>query len=154
MEFARNVLKLENANSVEFDENTPHPVIDYMNEQKSITQMGGTMRLGAYDCTLDEDSTAFKAYGSKLISERHRHRLEFNNDYKEAITSSGLSMIGVNEERGLAEIFELKSNRWFLGCQFHPEFKSKPFFPHPLFSSFISASYKYKLDKTPPDDTE
>ena len=147
IEFARNVLKLENANSVEFDENTPHPVIDYMNEQKNITQMGGTMRLGAYDCSLEEDSTAFKAYGSKMISERHRHRLEFNNAYKEQIVSNGLSMIGVNEERELAEIFELKSNRWFLGCQFHPEFKSKPFFPHPLFSSFIGAANKYKQDK-------
>jgi len=153
IEFARNVLKLEDANSVEFDEKTLNPVIDYMNEQKNITQMGGTMRLGAYDCSLDEDSTAFKAYGTKMISERHRHRLEFNNDYKDQIISNGLSMIGVNEERGLAEIFELKSNRWFLGCQFHPEFKSKPFFPHPLFSSFIGAAHKYKLDKTT-DETE
>jgi CTP synthase len=146
IEFARNVLKLEKAHSVEFDANTPHPVIDYMNEQKNITQMGGTMRLGAYSCTLDEDSTAFRAYGEKTISERHRHRLEFNNKYKDDITSNGLSMIGVNEDRNLAEIFELKSNRWFLGCQFHPEFKSKPFFPHPLFRSFIEASFQYKKD--------
>lgn len=148
VEFARNVLKLENANSVEFDAKTPHPVIDYMNEQKNITQMGGTMRLGAYECTLDEDSTAYKAYGQKVIHERHRHRLEFNNDYKDEIVSNGLSLIGVNEERGLAEMFELKSNRWFLGCQFHPEFKSKPFFPHPLFRSFIEAAYKYNIENS------
>lgn len=148
IEFARNVLKLEDAHSVEFDASTPNPVIDYMNEQKNIKQMGGTMRLGAYDCTLDEESTAFRAYGTKHISERHRHRLEFNNEYKEAITKSGLSLIGTNEERGLAEIFELKSNRWFLGCQFHPEFKSKPFFPHPLFKSFIEAAYRYNKDKS------
>lgn len=146
VEFARNVLKLEDAHSVEFDADTSNPVIDYMNEQKNITQMGGTMRLGAYDCTLDEDSTAFRAYGEKNISERHRHRLEFNNDFKEAIVSNGLSLIGVNEERGLAEMFELKSNRWFLGCQFHPEFKSKPFFPHPLFKSFIEAANQYHKD--------
>jgi len=147
IEFARNVLKLADAHSVEFDTKTTNPVIDYMNEQKNITQMGGTMRLGAYDCTLDEDSTAFSAYGEKHISERHRHRLEFNNEYKDAIVSNGLSLIGVNEERGLAEIFELKSNRWFLGCQFHPEFKSKPFFPHPLFKSFIEAAHGYNKDK-------
>jgi len=146
IEFARNVMKLEDAHSVEFNVNTQHPVIDYMHEQKSITQMGGTMRLGAYDCTLEEDSTAFRAYGTKNISERHRHRLEFNNDFKDAIIANGLSMIGVNEERGLAEIFELKSNRWFLGCQYHPEFKSKPFFPHPLFRSFIEAACEYKKD--------
>lgn len=146
IEFARNVLRLEDAHSVEFAPNTKNPVIDYMHEQKSITQMGGTMRLGAYECTLDEDSTAYKAYGEKVIYERHRHRLEFNNDYTEQVTSNGLSLIGVNTERGLAEIFELKSNRWFLGCQFHPEFKSKPFYPHPLFRSFIEAAYSYKKD--------
>ncbi|ADD68076.1 CTP synthase [Denitrovibrio acetiphilus DSM 12809] len=146
IEFARNVLKLENAHSVEFDADTEDPVIDYMIDQKTITQMGGTMRLGAYECTLDEDSTAFKAYGQKMISERHRHRLEFNNKYKDAMISNGFSLIGVNEERGLAEMFELKSHRWFLGCQFHPEFKSKPFYPHPLFSSFIEAAHAYQED--------
>jgi CTP synthase len=109
--------------------------------------MGGTMRLGAYDCSLDEDSTAFKAYGTKNISERHRHRLEFNNDFKDEIVKNGLQMTGCNEERGLAEIFESKSHRWFLGCQFHPEFKSKPSKPHPLFASFIKAAYAYKKDK-------
>lgn len=146
IEFARNVLKLEDAHSVEFDADTPYPVIDYMNEQKTITQMGGTMRLGAYECSLDEDSTAYKAYGQKIIHERHRHRLEFNNQFRDEITANGLSLIGVNEERNLAEMFELKSNRWFLGCQFHPEFKSKPFYPHPLFRSFIEAAFQYRRD--------
>ncbi|MGE4265998.1 MAG: CTP synthase [Deferribacterales bacterium] len=147
IEFARNVLKMEDAHSVEFNPKTPYPVIDYMNEQKNIKQMGGTMRLGAYACSLEEDSTAFKAYGTRNISERHRHRLEFNNVFKDDMMKNGLQMTGINEERGLAEIFESKSHRWFLGCQFHPEFKSKPSKPHPLFASFIKAAYAYKKDK-------
>jgi len=146
IEFARNVLKLDKAHSVEFDPNTPHPVIDYMNEQKNITQMGGTMRLGAYECTLGEDTIALKAYGQKVIHERHRHRLEFNNAYKDEYIKNGMLLSGLNTERDLAEIFESKYHRWLLGCQFHPEFKSKPFFPHPLFSSFIAAAYQYKKD--------
>ncbi|PLX65819.1 MAG: CTP synthetase [Denitrovibrio sp.] len=148
IEFARNVLKLGDAHSVEFDPKTKNPVIDYMKEQKTITQMGGTMRLGSYECTLDEDSTAYRAYGEKVIHERHRHRLEFNNDYIDVMVNNGLSLIGVNEQRDLAEMFELKSNRWHLGCQFHPEFKSKPFFPHPLFKSFIEAAYNYHKDNS------
>jgi CTP synthase len=147
IEFARNVLKYENAHSVEFDADTNYPVIDFMNEQKNITQMGGTMRLGAYDCSLKEESLALKAYGETEISERHRHRLEFNNDYLDDFVKNGLQMTGVNKERGLAEIFESMSHRWFLGCQFHPEFKSKPSQPHPLFKDFIKASYSFKKDR-------
>ncbi|QAR33044.1 CTP synthase [Geovibrio thiophilus] len=147
VEYARNVLKLENAHSIEFAENTPHPVIHYMLEQKNIQNMGGTMRLGAYACKLEEGSTAYAAYGEPLISERHRHRLEVNNEYREALKKGGLHITGINPEKDLVEILELKTHRWFLGCQFHPEFKSKPTKPHPLFSSFIAASYKFKKER-------
>jgi CTP synthase len=141
------VLKLENAHSIEFAENTPHPVIHYMIEQKNIQNMGGTMRLGAYACKLEEGSSAYAAYGEPLISERHRHRLEVNNEYREALKKGGLHITGVNPEKDLVEILELKTHRWFLGCQFHPEFKSKPTKPHPLFSSFIAAAYKFKKER-------
>ncbi|GAB1534933.1 CTP synthase [Geovibrio sp. ADMFC3] len=147
VEYARNVLKLENAHSIEFAENTPHPVIHYMIEQKNIQNMGGTMRLGAYACKLEEGSSAYAAYGEPLISERHRHRLEVNNEYREALKKGGLHITGVNPEKDLVEILELKTHRWFLGCQFHPEFKSKPTKPHPLFSSFIAAAYKFKKER-------
>jgi CTP synthase len=147
VEYARNVLKLENAHSIEFAENTPHPVIHYMIEQKNIQNMGGTMRLGAYACKLEEGSSAHAAYGETLISERHRHRLEVNNEYREALKKGGLHITGVNPEKDLVEILELKTHRWFLGCQFHPEFKSKPTKPHPLFSSFIAAAYKFKKER-------
>lgn len=147
VEYARNVLKLENAHSIEFAENTPHPVIHYMIEQKNIQNMGGTMRLGAYACKLEEGSSAHAAYGESLISERHRHRLEVNNEYREALRKGGLHITGVNPEKDLVEILELKTHRWFLGCQFHPEFKSKPTKPHPLFSSFIAAAYKFKKER-------
>lgn len=147
IEFARNVLKLSGANSVEFDQKTPYPVIDYMNEQKNIKKMGGTMRLGGYKCTIKEDTLAYKCYGKTEVVERHRHRLEFNNRFRDDFVKAGVTISGVNTERDLVEIIELKSHRWFLGCQFHPEFKSKPISPHPLFSSFISASYKYKKEK-------
>jgi CTP synthase len=147
VEYARNVLKLEGAHSIEFDENTPHPVIHYMQDQKHIENMGGTMRLGAYRCKLEENSTAIAAYGEPVIFERHRHRLEFNNDYREALRKGGLHVTGYNEERDLVEMLELKTHRWYLGCQFHPEFKSKPTKPHPLFTSFIAASYKFKKER-------
>ncbi|MGA1845746.1 CTP synthase [Deferribacter abyssi] len=147
IEFARNVMKLEGAHSVEFDDKTPYPVIDYMEEQKNIKQLGGTMRLGAYKCKLKEGSIAYEAYKIDQISERHRHRLEFNNRYKEDFIKAGLNISGVNPDRDLVEIIELKAHRWFLGCQFHPEFKSRPLEPHPLFRDFVKAAYKYKLDK-------
>jgi len=148
IEFARNVLKLDGANSVEFVPKTPYPVIDYMNEQKNIKKLGGTMRLGGYKCTIKEDTLAFKSYGKTEVFERHRHRLEFNNRFKDDFVKAGVTISGVNQERDLVEIIELKSHRWFLGCQFHPEFKSKPTNPHPLFSSFVNAAYKYKKDKS------
>lgn len=147
VEYARNVLRLEGAHSIEFEADTPHPVIHYMTEQKNIQNMGGTMRLGAYACKLEEGSSAYSAYGEPLISERHRHRLEVNNDYREALKKSGMHITGVNPEKDLVEIIELKTHRWFLGCQFHPEFKSKPSKPHPLFTSFINASYKFKKER-------
>jgi CTP synthase len=146
VEFARNVLRLDGAHSSEFNPKTPFPVIDYMNEQKNIKKLGGTMRLGGYKCTLKEDTLAFKCYGKQDIVERHRHRLEFNNKFREDFERAGVTISGVNVERNLVEIIEIKSHRWFLGCQFHPEFKSKPTNPHPLFSSFIAASYKFKRD--------
>ncbi|MCX8084942.1 MAG: CTP synthase [Calditerrivibrio sp.] len=147
IEFARNVLRMEGANSVEFNAKTPYPVIDYMNEQKNIKKLGGTMRLGGYKCTIKEDTLAFKCYGVGEIIERHRHRLEFNNKFREDFLKGGVTISGYNLEKDLVEIIEIKSHRWFLGCQFHPEFKSKPTNPHPLFSSFISAAYKYKNEK-------
>lgn len=147
IEYARNVLKFTNANSVEFDENTDYPVIDYMVEQKKIKNYGGSMRLGSYLCQLNEDSNAHRAYGVKEIYERHRHRLEFNNVYKDKFIQAGMNIAGINPDKNLVEIVEIKSHRWFLGCQFHPEFKSKPFKPHPLFVDFVKASYSFKIDK-------
>lgn len=147
IEYARNVLKFTNANSVEFDENTDYPVIDYMVEQKKIKNYGGSMRLGSYLCQLNEDSNAHRAYGVKEVYERHRHRLEFNNVYKDKFIQAGMNIAGINPDKNLVEIVEIKSHRWFLGCQFHPEFKSKPFKPHPLFVDFVKASYSFKIDK-------
>lgn len=154
IEFARNVLKYENANSVEFDSNTEYPVIDFMKEQRKVKNMGGTMRLGAYNCRLKEDSRAFQAYGQKTVKERHRHRLEFNNDYLDEFVKDGLLVSGHNPDRDLVEIIELKAHRWFLGCQFHPEFKSKPTKPHPLFSRFVTAAYKYRKERVREEDRE
>lgn len=147
IEFARNVLKYEDANSVEFDKSTKYPVIDFMNDQKKIKQLGGTMRLGAYRCDLKKDSKSYQAYEKDTIYERHRHRLEFNNDYLQDFVKEGLLISGYNPDRDLVEIVELKAHRWFVGCQFHPEFKSKPTNPHPLFSRFVEAAYKYKKEK-------
>ena len=143
IEYARNVCKLEKANSSEFDENTPYPVIDFLPEQRTISDKGGTMRLGAYPCVLAKDSFAFEAYGRKEISERHRHRYEFNNEYKDILTKGGLRISGAAPDGNLVEIVEIADHPWFLGCQFHPEFKSKPRRPHPLFNEFIRASVRY-----------
>jgi len=142
VEYARNVGKMQRANSSEFDEESPYPVIDLLPEQKNITDKGGTMRLGAYPCVLKKDSLAFEAYGKKEISERHRHRYEFNNEYKDALVQNGLRISGTSPDERLVEIVEISDHPWFLGCQFHPEFKSKPRKPHPLFTSFIEASLK------------
>jgi len=144
IEYARNVAKLEAANSTEFDEDTPHPVIDIMADQKDLTTKGGNMRLGACPCHLAEDSCSFNAYGVADIQERHRHRYEFNNAYRDHLKESGLRIAGINPERDLVEIVEIPEHPWYVGVQFHPEFKSKPNAAHPLFANFIAAALKYK----------
>lgn len=138
VEFARHVLGLENANSTEMNLHTPHPVISLLSEQRKIENMGGTMRLGAYPCELKAGSIAEKAYGQKLIWERHRHRYEFNNEYKKAFEEKGMVFSGTLQKGTLCEISEVKDHPWMLGVQFHPEFKSKPLIPHPLFRDFIA----------------
>lgn len=148
VEFARNVLNLKGANSTEFDPNTPHPVIDIMEEQKQIEELGGTMRLGAYPCVLKEGTKVREIYKREVIYERHRHRYEFNNAYRELFERNGFVISGLSPDGRLVEIIELKDHPWFIGCQFHPEFKSKPFDPHPLFVSFIKACIDAKLQRT------
>jgi CTP synthase len=148
VEFARNVLNLKGANSTEFDPNTPHPVIDIMEEQKHIEELGGTMRLGAYPCVLKEGTKVREIYKKEVIYERHRHRYEFNNAYRELFEKNGFVISGVSPDGRLVEVVELKDHPWFIGCQFHPEFKSKPFDPHPLFVSFIKACIDAKLQRT------
>jgi CTP synthase len=148
VEYARNVCGLAKANSSEFDLQTPHPVIDLLPEQREVRDKGASMRLGAYPCVVSPDSFAFAAYGQKEISERHRHRYEFNNDYKKILTDKGLQITGASPDGRLAEIVEIKDHPWFLGCQFHPEFKSRPTKPHPLFSKFIEAALKQAKDKS------
>ena len=147
IEFARNVLKYADANSSEMDEKTPHNVIDIMEEQKNITNMGGTMRLGAYKCRLDEQSLAFQAYQKTEISERHRHRFEFNDTYKNEFEAKGMHCSGVNPDTNLVEIVEVPKLKWYLGTQFHPEYSSRVLAPHPLFMSFIKASIENKEQK-------
>ncbi|MCS7028707.1 MAG: CTP synthase [Bacteroidia bacterium] len=144
IEFGRNVLKLEGANSLEFDPQSPNPVISLMEEQKNITQLGGTMRLGAYPCTLRRDTLAFEAYKKINIRERHRHRYEFNNQYLEMYENAGFIASGINEENNLVEIVEYKHHPFFIGSQFHPELKSTVEKPHPLFMAFVQAAYQYK----------
>ena len=147
IEFARNVLKLDHANSTEMDPNTPHPVIALMEEQKKIDQMGGTMRLGSYACDLKKGSKSALAYGKTKIQERHRHRYEFNNEYLEQIESNGMLATGKNPKTGLVEIVELKNHPWFVGVQFHPEYKSTVLKPQPLFVEFIQAALDKKNNK-------
>ncbi len=145
VEYARNVCGLAGANSSEFDEKSPHPVIHLMETQKGIEKKGGTMRLGAYPCLLHEDSLALKLYGRKKISERHRHRYEFNNGYRELFSRQGMVLSGLSPDGGLVEIVELKEHPWFVGCQFHPEFKSRPMDCHPLYKGFIKAALQNRL---------
>jgi len=140
IEFARNVIKLEKANSTEMDHSTPNPVIDLMEDQKNVTDMGGTMRLGAYECSLKEGSAAFEAYQNKTTHERHRHRYEFNNEYLSLFEKHGMVATGYNSETKLAEIVEVSSLKWFVGVQFHPEYGSTVLRPHPIFMSFINAA--------------
>lgn len=145
IEFARNVLGMENANSTEMNPNTPHPVIALMEEQKKIDQMGGTMRLGSYACDLKKGSKAYAAYGKTKIHERHRHRYEFNNAYLDQIEEKGMIASGKNPDTGLVEIIEIKNHPWFVGVQFHPEYKSTVLNPQPLFVKFIQAAIEQKL---------
>ncbi len=144
IEYARNVLGLKDANSTEFDEHPAHPVIDMMLEQKNVQGYGGTMRLGAYDCVLKKGSVAHKAYGSDVISERHRHRYEVNVEYIKPLTDAGLVFSGMSPDGMLSEIVELPKLKWFVAVQFHPEFKSRPDRPHPLFKGLIDAALKIK----------
>jgi CTP synthase len=158
IEFARNVVGMEGAHGEEFDEKTPFPVIYLMKEwydektgqqehRDAHSDKGGTMRLGAYPCRLEDGSLAKTAYGEDNISERHRHRYEYNNIYKEKLEAAGLVVSGTSPDGELVEIVEIKDHPWFLGCQFHPEFKSRPMTPHPLFSSFIRAALGQALEK-------
>jgi CTP synthase len=144
IEFARNVANLEDAHSFEMNKKTKYPVIHLMEQQKNITQKGGTMRLGAYDCSIDKNSLAFKLYKTNMISERHRHRYEFNNEYLELLTSKGLKATGINPENHLVEIVELENHPFFIGAQFHPELKSTPENPHPLFKGLVEAAWNRK----------
>jgi len=144
VEYARAVCGLGGANSSEFDAQSPHPVVDLMETQVGVTQKGGTMRLGAYPCLLRESTRAYAAYKMREISERHRHRYEVNNKYREALQGKGMVFSGLSPDGNLVELVELPDHPWFVGCQFHPEFKSRPMDPHPLFRDFIAASLEYK----------
>ena len=146
IEYARNVLGLERAHSSEFDPSSPHPVIDLMEDQNDVTEKGGTMRLGAYPCDLSDDTLARKAYGEEQVHERHRHRFEFNNSYRQQFEDSGGIFSGLSPDGNLVEIFEIPDHPWFLSCQFHPEFQSGPVKAHPLFRDFVRASLVYSGD--------
>ena len=144
IEFARDVCKLEDADSTEFNPLCQNPIIDLMSDQKSVINMGGTLRLGNYNCKLEPNTLAYSTYKEDLIKERHRHRYEFNNKYKELLESKGMVFSGINEEANLVEIVELPKLKYFIACQFHPEFKSRPTRPHPLFDAFIKNSIETK----------
>jgi CTP synthase len=144
IEFARNVCNLKDAHSSEFNAQTKNPVIHLMPEQEKIANKGGTMRLGAYPCVLEKDSSAYRAYQQGNISERHRHRYEFNNDYREKLTQAGLLLSGLSPDKKLVEIIELPKHPWFVAVQFHPELKSRPTKAHPLFREFVGAAVRYK----------
>ncbi|MDO8527198.1 MAG: CTP synthase [Deltaproteobacteria bacterium] len=163
IEMARNLCGLKGANSTEFDAKTPHPIIDIMAEQKAILNKGATMRLGAYPCILEKGTKAYEAYGEKEISERHRHRYEFNNQFTEKLSKVGAKVSGICPTTNLVEMVELENHPWFVGCQFHPEYHSKPMQPHPLFAHFVKAAVSFakrqewenkkSVDKTPETKT-
>ncbi|HNV96582.1 MAG TPA: CTP synthase, partial [Bacteroidales bacterium] len=142
IEFARNVLGFKEAHSTEMNRTTPYPVIDLMEQQKEITEKGGTMRLGAYTCDLVKGTKAYKIYNSNTISERHRHRYEFNNQYLKEFEKAGMQVAGINPDMNLVEIVEIPKHKWFIGVQFHPEYRSTVENPHPLFVDFIKAAIK------------
>jgi CTP synthase len=147
IEYSRNVAKLENADSTEFNSETPHKIFVMLHDLKGITNMGGTMRLGAYPCDLKPGSLAARVYSSEKISERHRHRYEFNREYESRLQELGMIFSGYSPDKTFVEIIELGDHPWFLGCQFHPEYKSKPLQPHPLFQSFIAASLENRKNR-------
>ncbi len=149
IEYARHIASLSNANSTEFNPKTPHKIFFKWRELKGVQDLGGTMRLGKYSCRLQKDSIAEKAYNRSIIYERHRHRYEFNPAFEDVLSRAGLMISGKNPEHSLVEIIEIRDHPWFLGCQFHPEFKSKPIKPHPLFRAFIGASYEYRKKSNP-----
>ena len=147
IEFARNVCEIEDANSTEFEPLCKNPVIDLMSDQKTVINMGGTLRLGNYNCKIKKDTLAYKDYNEESIKERHRHRYEFNNKYMDILKEHGMAFSGINEESNLVEIIEIPKLKHFIACQFHPEFKSRPTKPHPLFNSFIKSAIDYKKKK-------
>ncbi|MBH4864272.1 gamma-glutamyl-gamma-aminobutyrate hydrolase family protein, partial [Staphylococcus aureus] len=147
VEFSRNVLGLEGAHSAELDPATPYPIIDLLPEQKDIEDLGGTLRLGLYPCSIKEGTLAQDVYGKAEIEERHRHRYEFNNDYREQLEANGMVISGTSPDGRLVEMVEIPTNDFFIACQFHPEFLSRPNRPHPIFKSFIEASLKYQQNK-------
>jgi CTP synthase len=147
IEFGRNVCKLEGAHSTEFDKNSPHAVICLLDEQKTITDKGGTMRLGAQPTRLEPDSIAQRCYGTSEVSERHRHRYEFNNRYRDQFVANGMQFSGTSPDGTLVEVVELPDHPWFLAVQYHPEFKSKPTSPQPLFAGFIGAAVAHSKSK-------
>jgi CTP synthase len=148
IEFARHVCGLEGANSTEVNPETPHPVIHLMSEQKGVVAKGGTMRLGAFPCSLDGNSLAARVYGKRKISERHRHRYEFNNEYRALLEKHGLVLSGLSPDGTLVEMIELPNHPWFLASQFHPEFKSRPLDCHPMFKSYIRAALDHREKTT------
>ena len=147
IEFARNVLGLEDANSTEMNPHTRDNVIDLMEEQKNISNLGGTMRLGAYDCDLRAGSKAAAAYGTQHIRERHRHRFEFNNEYRERYEEAGMACVGENPTAHLVEVVEMPSKRWYIGTQYHPEYSSTVLSPSPIFRSFMEAAIAYHNER-------
>ena len=153
IEYGRDVMHLDKAHSSEFDKDTPHPVICLLDEQQNVTQMGGTMRLGSQPCKLDPDSSAGQAYGGETVDERHRHRYEFNNAYRQQFIDAGMKFSGTSPDGGLVEIIELPDHPWFVAVQFHPEFKSKPLKSHPLFAGFVGAAVQRRQTRTTGETT-
>jgi CTP synthase len=148
VEFCRHICGMPGANSLEFDRNAPFPVIDLMPDQKGVLEKGGTMRLGAYPCVLEKSSIAADAYGATQISERHRHRYEVANKYREVMVQKGLVLSGTSPDQRLVEMIELRDHPYFVGCQFHPEFKSKPHTAHPLFTRFVRAALERQRERS------
>ncbi|MNE49477.1 CTP synthase [compost metagenome] len=144
IEYSRSILGLADANSTEMNDKTAHPVVNLMEEQKTITDKGGTMRLGAWKCDLKHDSLAYKIYGKETISERHRHRYEYNSNYVAQLQNAGLIASGVNPDTGLVEIIEIEDHPFFIGVQYHPEYKSTVANPHPIFVNFVAAAVQAK----------